>query len=243
MAAQGSPFVDLNEIDVQPVYKTQRLMFYTVENQAYQIAIGMANRLQDRAAVELFARMAGEDRDTWSDAEGETIECLVDKAQVGRAEEWVLSRLIKKRGADVFRDALKTTGTPFTSISHSTKAVAVLFSDVPAGIDHEVIEARDASWASRMDPDREAIPLGNFLGTWRQLTTDCLQTITWAAKEASMKAWAFNRLGLLPGIKIDGRGTMITTRAVTNEKKEIRCQILLHVDLTGVLAIALPVTS
>jgi hypothetical protein len=243
MSIQGTPFVELRELVAQAVYGTQRVTFYILENQEHQIIIGMARRVQDKAKLERFARVAGDDEDTWNRDERETIECLVGKQQVGRAEEWILSRLIKKRGTDAFRDATGASGTPFTSISHSTKAIVVSFSDAPAGIDHEVVEARDPIWALKMDPERETIPLGRFLGTWRQLSKNCLETIAWASKEASMKAWGINRLGLLPGIKVSGSGESIITRALSNEKKEVQCRVFLAVDATGVLAIALPVST
>ncbi len=239
MSVQGTPFVGLRELDVQTVYGTQPVVFYIAEKLVHKIIIGMARRVQDKAGLERVARVAVEDRNTWSRDERETIECLVTKRQMGRAEEWILSRFIKKRGMEVFRDTMKASGTPFTSISHSTKAIAVSFSDVPAGIDHEVIESRDANWSRRMDPSGDAACLEDFLSTWRRPPRPEAETMLWAAKEAALKAWGIAKVGSVPAVRVAGREGRIGARMTTETGDERGCTILLQAEENCILALAL----
>ncbi len=239
MPDQGSPFVDLRELDAQSAYGTQPVVFYIAEKLVHRIVIGMARRVQDKAELERIARAAGFDLSTWDRDERETIGCLVNKQQIGRAEEWILSRLIKKRGVEVFRNTTGTSATPFTSISHSTKAVVVSLSDVPAGIDHEVVEPRDASWSRRMDPDGDAADFESFISAWRLTSRPEAETMLWAAKEAALKAWGIARVGLVPRVRIAGQDGHIDARMVDEAKDERSCTVLIHAQEGCVLALAL----
>ncbi|MBN2153509.1 MAG: hypothetical protein JW839_18790 [Candidatus Lokiarchaeota archaeon] len=234
-----SPFVDLRKLDVHAVYGAQPVAFFIAGQLVHHVIVGMARRVQDRAELERVARVAGGDATTWSPHEREAIECLVAKQRVGRAEEWILSRYIKKRGTEVFRDVTGSSGTPFTSISHSAAAVVVSLSDVPAGIDHEVIEPRGKSWSRRMDPGGDTRRLAGFLSAWLRPSLPETETMVWAAKEASLKAWGIAQVASVPSVRIDGREGRICASIMDGTADERRCKVLLRVEEGCVLALAL----
>jgi len=239
MSIQGTPFIDLQEIGVQAVYETLPVKFYKIENLTHRVIIGMANRVQDKAKLERITRVAGSDQETWDSSEQEAIGCMVAKKQMGRAEEWILSRFIKKRGMGVFRNVTGISANTFTSISHSTKAVVVSFSDIPAGIDHEVIEVRGTGWARKMDPGGDVARIMEFLSAWQRPSAPEAETMTWAAKEAALKAWGIAKTGLVPRVRISGHEGQVVARLVTDAGDERGCTILLRSIEGCVLALAL----
>ncbi|MEX2684095.1 MAG: hypothetical protein Q6373_021175 [Candidatus Sigynarchaeota archaeon] len=239
MSIQSTPLVDLQEIDVQDAYETCLVRFYKIESTPYRTIIGMAQRVQDRTNLERMARVAGYDQATWNLDEMEAIGCMVAKNQISRAEEWILSRLIKKRGMEVFKNVTRTSADAFTSISHSTKAVVVSFSDMPSGIDHEVIEDRGMGWAKRMDPCGDTVHIMSFLSAWHRPSMPEAETMVWAAKEAALKAWGIAKTGLIPRVRIASLGGKIAAHLVTDAGTELDCTILFITQEGCIIALAI----
>jgi hypothetical protein len=238
MSSQANPFFDLGKVVHQASIEHYTADFHAIKVANHDVVVGMARRARNNARQEMLLTSALRENEKWGNEEAKQITEYSMKKQFARGEEWILSRFIEKHGIPLFHGYFGIIKSPCISISHSIDMVVVAFSDATVGIDHETVEARDASWHSKMDPANDAPRLAAFLSRWKDILMPTTETILWAMKEATMKAWGERDLGLLPAITTQGSKDSIRSVIPGQQSGQRCCWNLVQLDVHGVLAIA-----
>jgi hypothetical protein len=240
--ATDSPFISI-DVPVQEVnLPDHKLQFHELTIADGKMVLGLAKRSTRVEARKHLITFADQASTSWNQIDQEMLITMKQRNALARAEEFILSRLIIDHGIPLHAAIENVQGkATFISITHSSSTVAVLISNIPIGIDHELIQARHDSWRRKIDPSNQIDELIAFFQQWIITSRPAIETAAWCIKEATLKVYGREKnIESLPGISIQiVGGKLITAIPGMDGKCEARVLIDQEGNVPSVLAIAI----